>query len=186
MSTKHLLLAWVKKNPSHGYIIKKRYQEFINPDESLNDAKLYPLLKEMEDKGLIARELEATESGPARKTISITERGSALFEEWLESDEGETLDKRPRYDFFRAFPFLTKFVYFYELDRKTAAGKIAAQQGIHRAKLQDFTDAREKMIEKKLEPTKIHAIDFGIMLEETILRWLDDVSADYDRGRRKQ
>jgi DNA-binding PadR family transcriptional regulator len=178
MSKKHLILGWVKKNPSHGYLIKKHYQDFINPSDSLNDAQLYPLLREMEEEGLITRELESEGSGPARKTISITAKGESEFEEWLASDSGETSSSRPRYDFFRAFPFLTKFSFFYELDRKTVTGKIDLQIELHRDKLDDFSRARESMIAKGLETTKIQAIEFGIMLEETILNWLREM-ADY-------
>lgn len=185
MSTKHLLLAWIKKNPSHGYMIKKRYGEFINPSESLNDAKLYPLLRQMEDEGLITRRLEETDAGPARKTIEITPEGDALFEKWLESDEGETMEHRPRYDFFRAFPFLTKFSFFYELDRKQVALKLEQQKALHDKKLEDFTRARGKMIEMGLETTKIQAIEFGIMLEQTILEWIEGMRAYYGRGKKK-
>jgi len=182
VSTKHLILAWIKKHPSHGYVIKKRYQEFINPSETLNDAKLYPLLSEMEEEGLITKELDATGAGPARKNIKITDKGIVEFKTWLESDSFETMDRRPRYDFFRAFPFLTKFSFFYELDRKTVSRKIDTQLELHRDKLADFVQAREKMIAKELEPCKIQTLDFGIMFEETILRWLKDMAVYYGEG----
>lgn len=185
MSTKHLILAWIKKHPSHGYVIKKRYQEFINPSETLNDAKLYPLLREMEEEGLITKELEEAGAGPARKNIMITDKGVAEFKAWLESDSFETMDRRPRYDFFRAFPFLTKFSFFYELDRKTIARKMEAQMLLHREKLADFVQAREKMTGKGLEPCKIQTIDFGIMLEETMLRWLEDMAEYYGEDGKK-
>ena len=179
VSTKHLMLAWIKRNPTHGYAIKKRFGEFINPSESMNDAKLYPLLREMEEEGLITKELEEAESGPARKKIKITPKGAAVVEEWLQSDSGETLKRRPRYDFFRAFPFLTKFSFFYELDEKTISRKLDEQTKLHREKLDDFTAAKKKMVSKDLETVKIQTIDFGIMLEKTILKWLAEMSRYY-------
>lgn len=184
MGTKQLILAWIKKNPSsHGYSIKKNYQQFINPSESLNDAKLYPLLREMEDEGLITRRLEEAEAGPARKTLEITPEGEAAFIGWLESDDGETSERRPRYDFFRAFPFLTKFCFFYELGEEEVAAKLDKQRELHAGKLDDYTLAREKMVEKGLESQKIQAIDFGIMLERTILEWLEQTSGRYGGGK---
>ena len=184
MSTKHLILGWIRTFPSHGYMIKKCFEMFINPDKKLNDAKLYPLLREMEEEGLIKRETEDQEVGPSRKVIRITKAGEEEFLRWLESDSGEVFPKRPRYDFFRAMPFLVKFPFFYELDDNTIMKKIEDQVAIHQAKLDDFKSAKEKMIEKDLQQSKVQVLDFGIMLEETIIEWLEKVAKDYGRGKR--
>ncbi len=181
MSTKDLVLGWIIKCPVHGYGLKKHYQEFINPDERLNDAKLYPMLREMEEEGLITRETEDRETGPSRKVLRATKKGREAFTRWLESDESEGLSSRPRYDFFSAFPFLSKFSFFYVLDDAAVLAKLERQGGLHRAKLEDFEKARGKMIEKGLEDSKIRVIDFGIMLENTILEWIDDTSKEYRR-----
>jgi DNA-binding PadR family transcriptional regulator len=179
MSTEHLILGWIKKCPSHGYVLKKCYQEFINPDEKLNDAKLYPLLRDMEERGLITRATEDREVGPSRKVISITKEGSDVFDEWLRGDKGEGSSRRPRYDFFRAFPFLVKYAFFYDLDRETAKEKIEMQLTKHQAKLEDYRGARDKMVEKGLEACKVQVLDFGIMLEETIICWLEEKVEHY-------
>jgi PadR family transcriptional regulator AphA len=179
MTIKYLILGWIRKCPTHGYSIKKCFQEFINPDQKLNDAKLYPLLREMEQEGLVEKEIEEKEVGPSRKIIRITEKGSKEFENWLVGDDGETNSDRPRYDFFRALPFLVKFNFCYDLDDESMLRKIGAQRLIHENKLEDFVQAREKMIQKKLETNKIQIIDFGILLEKTVLGWLDEVSKYY-------
>jgi len=188
VSTKELILGLIKKCPTHGYQIKKYYQEFVNPDDSLNDAKLYPLLREMEAEGLITRETEDREVGPSRKVITLTDEGSRAYDEWLESDSSEGYTARPRYDYFRAFPFLVKYSFFYDLDGATALGKVERQAAMHRARLDDYRGARLKMLDKGLETCKIQSIDFGIMLEETIIRWLDEMAAYYrsEGGARKR
>lgn len=181
MSTRHLILAWVKKHPSHGYLIKRCYQEFINPDEKLNDAKLYPLLKQMEEEGLITRETEDTDSGPSRKVITITPDGERVFREWLESEADERHDG-PRYDFFRAFPFLVKFSQIFDLEADEVLAKVRSHLETHREKLEDYRGARKRMLEKGLEECKIQTIDFGIMLEETTVRWLEKMERHYRGG----
>lgn len=178
MSTKDMILGLIKKKPIHGYMLKKHYQEFVNPDEKLNDAKLYPLLREMEEEGLVTRQTENADVGPSRKTISITDKGIEAFDEWMASDSAEGYSPRPRYDFFRAYPFLTKFTFFYSLDNAAALRKIEGQISLHQARLDDYCQARKKMEEKGLEVCKVQALDFGIMHEETMLRWLRQV-ADY-------
>jgi PadR family transcriptional regulator AphA len=179
VSIKYLILGWIRKCPTHGYSIKKCFQEFINPDQKLNDAKLYPLLREMEQEGLVEKEVEEKEVGPSRKIIKITEKGTEEFEKWLAGDDGETNAGRPRYDFFKALPFLVKFNFCYELDEESILHKINTQRLIHERKQKDFLEARQKMIEKKLETNKIQIIDFGISLEKTILSWLGEVSKYY-------
>lgn len=185
MSAKHLILGWIKNFPSHGYMIKKCYQEFINPAQKLNDAQLYPLLREMEEEGLVKREIENRVSAPSRKIIKITKRGEAEFENWLRSNSGETYEDRPRYDFFRAFPFLGKFAFFYELDSTAIVKKLSEQHAIHSAKLDDFRQAKKEMKEKGLQRCKIQAIDFGIKLEETILMWLEEMLRYYRKNKSK-
>lgn len=179
MSTRDLILGWITKNPIHGYGLKKYYQEFINPDERLNDAKLYPMLREMEEEGLITRETEDREGGPSRKVIKPTAKGREVYTDWLRSDSSEGYSSPLRYDFFRAFPFLVKFSFFYDLDDDTALEKLERQSEMHRAKLDDYRASREKMSEKGLEECKIHAIDFGIMLEQSILEWLAGTAEEY-------
>lgn len=180
MATKHYILGWIKNFPTHGYNIKKCYQEFINPDEKLNDAKLYPLLREMEEEGFVEKRIEASGSGPVRKVIYITERGKEEFLRWLEGRAEEGYETRPRYDFFRAFPFLSKFPFFYEMGRETIVKKLKEQHDIHGKRLEEYRASRQKMVAKGLEESKIRALDFGIMLEETKISWLEKMMAIYE------
>lgn len=162
-----------------GLTWRGKAQSSKNPDEKLNDARLYPLLKQMEDEGLITRETVDMAAGPSRKVINITPRGEQALDDWLSSDAGETYSRAPRYDYFRALPFLVKFSHFYSLDPARVVEKLEYQLRHHEAKLVDYRHAREKMIEKGLETCKIQSIEFGVMLEETALLWLGDVKDHY-------
>jgi len=104
----------------------------------LNDAKLYPLLREMEQEGLVEKEVEEKEIGPSRKIIRITEKGTKEFEKWLVGDDGESNLGRPRYDFFKALPFLVKFNFCHDLDNENILRKVSAQRLIHEKKLEDL------------------------------------------------
>lgn len=179
MATKHYILGWIKNSPTHGYSIKKCYQEFINPDEKLNDARLYPLLREMENEGLVEKKVVDTGTGPVRKVVHVTKKGKEAFLRWLESPAEEGYESRPRYDFFRAFPFLSKFPFFYELEKDTIVRKLKEQHEIHSQRLKGYRDARKKMTAKGLAECKIQALDFGIMLEETKISWLEKMISLY-------
>ena len=189
MALQHYILGWVKKHPSHGYFIKQCYQTFINPSEKLNDATLYPMLRKMEEEGLIRRDTEDQDAGPSRKVVTVTEKGAKVFDDWLKSDADEGLTGLARYDFFRSFRFLTKYAYFHELDDELALAKVQNQLEARRERLADYRGARESMLSKGLETCKIQAIDYGIALEETNLRWLQQVAESYSKkvpGAKKQ
>ncbi len=179
MATKHYILGWIKSSPTHGYSLKKCYQEFINPDEKLSDAKLYPLFREMEKEGLIEKKVVDMGTGPVRKVIHITKKGKEAFLQWLESSAEEGYETRPRYDFFRAFPFLVKFPFFYELERETIVKKLKEQHQIHVKRLEGYRGARQKMVAKGLAECKLQALDFGIMLEEAKISWLEKMISLY-------
>lgn len=184
MSLKHYILGWIAARPIHGYELKKRYQQFIDPSGSLNDAKLYPLLRDLERDGLIEKRLQHSESGPARKVLHVTPKGRREFRAWLESEAGESYDGRPQYDFFRSFPLLTKFPFFARLKPDQVAAKLAAQRALHEGRIAEFRAARTKMQEKGLEAPKLQALDFGILLEQAKLDWIERMIADYGGTRR--
>ena len=179
MSLKHYILGWIAARPIHGYELKKRYQQFIDPSGSLNDAKLYPLLRALEQDGLIEKRLEDSAAGPARKMLHVTPKGRREFRAWLESPAGESYEGRPLYDFFRAFPLLTKFPFFAKLKPDQVVAKLAAQRALHEERIAEFRAARIAMREKGLEPPKLQALDFGIRLEEAKLDWIEQMIADY-------
>lgn len=184
MSLKHYILGWIAAAPIHGYELKKRYQQFIDPSGSLNDAKLYPLLRDLERDGLIEKRLQHSESGPARKVLHVTPKGRREFRAWLESPAGEDYDGRPLYDFFRAFPLLTKFPFFARLKPDQVVAKLAAQRALHEGRIAEFRQARVKMLEKGLEAPKLQTIDFGIRLEQAKLDWIERMIVDYGGTRR--
>lgn len=68
-------LASLKEAPRHGYDILTLLHS--HGFDHVRSGTLYPLLRRLEEQGLIAHEWEMSTSGPGRKIFRLTETGQA-------------------------------------------------------------------------------------------------------------
>lgn len=75
--------------PLYGYQIAKRIEAASRlRDESaapIKQGTLYPVLRSMEEAGLLTSTVEPSVSGPPRKYYSITESGQSVLDEWKDA-----------------------------------------------------------------------------------------------------
>lgn len=76
-----MLLAIMNKaeQPLYGYQIAKQLER----DGSEKQGSLYPVLRNMNTKGLLDSHVEPSESGPPRRYFQISPLGKLVFKEWL-------------------------------------------------------------------------------------------------------
>lgn len=85
----HAVLAVLSSGESHGYAII----EFLKSHgfARIKGGTLYPLLKRLEDQGLVEHAWQHMEAGPARKQFSLTEQGRVELQRaaaaWRQMDE---------------------------------------------------------------------------------------------------
>lgn len=79
-----VLLAILDRSsePLYGYQIAKRIESGWAGGLPVKQGTLYPVLRMMEENGLLESRVEPSVSGPPRKYYAITERGSAVLEDW--------------------------------------------------------------------------------------------------------
>lgn len=79
-----VLLAILDRSgePLYGYQIAKRLEGAWQDGTSVKQGTLYPVLRSMEETGLLSSQVEPSVSGPPRKYYSITEQGRAVLLEW--------------------------------------------------------------------------------------------------------
>ena len=79
-----VLLAILDRSaePLYGYQIAKSIEGAWGEGVPVKQGTLYPVLRSMEENGLLASRVEPSVSGPPRKYYSITERGQAALGEW--------------------------------------------------------------------------------------------------------
>jgi PadR family transcriptional regulator PadR len=68
--------------PLYGYQIAKRIEGAWQQGVPVKQGTLYPVLRSMEDNGLLASRVEPSVAGPPRKYYAITEHGRAVLNDW--------------------------------------------------------------------------------------------------------
>jgi PadR family transcriptional regulator len=69
-----LLLACLSEGPAHGYVIMERLRERSGGEFDLPEGTIYPLLRRLEGRSLLASRWE-TASGRQRRVYRLTPRG---------------------------------------------------------------------------------------------------------------
>ena len=86
MSIKHALLALLATEPTHGYELKKRFDEAMGDLWPLQQAQIYNNLRILEKAGQIALDdLDGAADLPERKEFRLTPSGREELEAWLSS-----------------------------------------------------------------------------------------------------
>ncbi len=80
--TKYAILGVLNERPASGYDVKK-FCDSIAYFWNENYSHIYPVLKQMEEEGLVTKKTEQTEGRPPRNIFSITPGGREEFVKWL-------------------------------------------------------------------------------------------------------
>jgi PadR family transcriptional regulator PadR len=72
------------KAPMYGYQIAKMLEESGPDIPMMKQGTLYPVLRSLEENGLLQSMVEPSVSGPPRRYYQITAEGRAAMIEWLE------------------------------------------------------------------------------------------------------
>ena len=83
--TRNIILWIISKEKIHGYGIMKKLEEFfdfenINHYIKITSSKVYPILRMMEEEGLIIGEWDINENNKRVKYYSITEKGLNILD----------------------------------------------------------------------------------------------------------
>lgn len=81
--SKFAILGFLAHEPLSGYDIKKRIESGVNNFYDISYGQIYPELSKMELGGLVTKEVETNEKGPARKIYTITSAGRSALKEWV-------------------------------------------------------------------------------------------------------
>ncbi|CAL9670022.1 PadR family transcriptional regulator [Saccharothrix sp. NPDC042600] len=87
MSIGHTLLGLLEKGPSHGYDLKKAYDERFGHDRPLHYGQVYTTLSRLLRNGLVEEAGVEAGEGPERKRYAITDAGVTDVEQWLGTPE---------------------------------------------------------------------------------------------------
>jgi DNA-binding PadR family transcriptional regulator len=157
------LLGLLERQPSHGYDLKRDYDEYFGRGKPLSFGQLYATLSRLARDGkAVAGESEPGE-GPERKRYAITPEGRAEVDEWL----AEPVEPEPHLQ----TVLFAKVVLALMLGR-SAERYLDAQRFAHLERMRTLTEVR-----RNAGVMDALLADHALFHLEADLRWIDVTTA---------
>jgi DNA-binding PadR family transcriptional regulator len=163
MSVPLTLLGLLEREPSHGYDLKRDYDNYFGRSRPLPFGQVYATLARLSRDGKVAPGQVEPGDGPDRKRYAITEAGTQEFETWL----SEPVEPEPHLQ----TVLFSKVVLALMLGR-SAEQYLDSQRAAHLQRMRELT-------ELKRQDNLIDALlaDHGLFHLEADLRWIDMTAA---------
>lgn len=161
------LLGLLEPEPSHGYELKRAYDNRFGHDKPLPFGQVYATLGRLERDGRV--EVQGTEqgAGPDRKRYAITPEGVTVLDNWL----GEPEPPEPHLQ-----SVLFAKVVLALVSGRPAAAFLDAQRAAHLARMRELTAHRRA---GGLGRTLL--ADYALFHLEADLRWIDMTESRLDQ-----
>jgi DNA-binding PadR family transcriptional regulator len=163
MSVPYALLGLLEREPSHGYELKRDYDNYFGRGKPLPFGQVYATLARLARDGkVLAGDVEPG-AGPDRKRYVITDVGRQEVEAWLSGP----VEPEPHLQ----TVLFVKVVLALMLGR-SAEGYLDIQRAAHLQRMRELTDLRRTggVVDALLA-------DHGLFHLEADLRWIDTTSA---------
>ena len=82
-ATEFAILGLLAEGPRSGYDIKRDVEERLSHFWSQSYGHIYPMLRRLDERGLVAMSVERQDGRPDRKVYSITVDGRRALEDWF-------------------------------------------------------------------------------------------------------
>ena len=160
------LLGLLEREPSHGYDLKRDYDEFFGRGKPLPFGQVYATLARLARDGKVIAAEAAPGAGPDRKRYVITEQGVSDLESWLTAP----VEPEPHLQ-----TVLFVKVVLALLSGRSAAEYLDTQRAAHLHRMRDLTKLRRSgsLVDALLA-------DHALFHLEADLRWIDLTAARLD------
>lgn len=166
MTTAFTLLGLLEPAPTHGYELKRVFDERFGVDKPLPFGQVYATLGRLERDGRAV--VVGTESGdgPERKRYAITEQGVTDLEQWLAEPEAPEPHLQT---------ILFSKVVLALMSGRDANAYLDTQRAAHLARMRELTDVR-----RSSPLAQALLADYALFHLEADLRWLEMTAARLD------
>jgi DNA-binding PadR family transcriptional regulator len=171
MSVPLTLLGLLEREPSHGYDLKRDYDQFFGRGKPLPFGQVYSTLSRLARDGKVVMGEAEPGDGPDRKRYVITELGATEVDTWL----SEPVAAEPHLQ----TVLFAKVVLALMLDRPAEA-YLDQQRRAHLQRMRELTEIKRTggLIDGLLA-------DHGLFHLEADLRWIDTTVARLDALRKE-
>ncbi len=163
MSVPLTLLGLLQREPSHGYDLKRDYDEYFGRGKPLPFGQVYATLGRLARDGKVSGGDAEPGAGPDRKRYAITELGAREVDTWL----AEPIEPEPH----QQTLLFSKVVLALMLDRP-AEDYLDAQRAKHMQRMRQLTEVKRSggLLDALLA-------DHSLFHLEADLRWIDVTAA---------
>jgi PadR family transcriptional regulator, regulatory protein AphA len=175
---KYILLGFLQYDPQTGYELTQILAESTMNFWHAYHSQIYTTLRKLEEQGLVESETDAAESGLSRRVYTITAAGRADLEGWLALPMMEADQMKQT--------FLVRIFFSGTRDIEDVKHELRIQRDLHQQKLAEYQNTIPAFIQESAggraelaDHMRFWAatLRFGVLFEETYLRWLDETLA---------
>lgn len=169
MSIKHALLALLAAEPTHGYDLKKQFDEKLGVLWPLKSAQVYNNLRILEQGGLIELDAHIEQADlPDRKNFRLTAAGERALHDWVTSPLRS--NRKLKDEFYLKLTTLAKVLH----DPDALLALLWKQREVY---LQHVRELEQTLAEMEAHGDEVTAalLEGAILHAEADLVWLDRV-----------
>jgi PadR family transcriptional regulator AphA len=165
--TKYAILGLLAAGPRFGYDIKKIVDRSIGFFWSENFGHIYPILKRMENGGLVKKRTENNAGKPVKHVYRLTRQGEKEFLEWLKAPVEEQPIRNE---------MLLKMFFGGQIETGAISGMVLAEKRKNEELMEIFREIGEGISRKKNDdaPYWTFTLNFGMRRSEMIIAWCDE------------
>jgi DNA-binding PadR family transcriptional regulator len=158
-------LGLLTDGPRHGYDLKALYDETFAPTVKLNFGQVYPTLDRLRRDGLVQQQVVSQEDRPDKKAYSLTERGRAELQAWLDAPSTPNLDIRNE--------TFIKLMLARRIPGAVPVEILRAERRACLARLHDAMQARTRAEQDHDTLQTVLLLDLAVLRLEAFLKWLE-------------
>jgi len=184
---KYILLGFLNFHPTSGYDLHDQMETSTAHFWNAKLSQIYVTLKKMEADGLVISEMEAQDDRPDKRIYTITEKGQAELQDWLDKPNTD-IDQMKSKMLLRLF-----FAGMNDLD--AVITELNLQKSLHEERLQYYQTTTKQVIDNGARTTpngEHHRIfweatrTFGERYETMVVEWLDEILATLSNLKEKE
>lgn len=171
----YVILGLLIYRPMTGYDFEQRMTQIMPHIWVSKLSQIYTTLKKQEQRGEVTSVIEEQPHRPNRRIYSITDKGRAVFKQWLAQPQTEL-------DYIKA-PFLLRVFFAAQGDRDLLLTQLRVHRDMHQQRLENFDHDFSALIESA-DNKNVTADDkfywktvrqFGTDYELMYIDWLDNL-----------
>ncbi|MGG5340951.1 PadR family transcriptional regulator [Enterococcus sp. AZ192] len=170
---RYILLGLLNDNPMTGYELNQSFRNEIGEFWQAKHSQIYPELIKMEKDGLISHKIEIAGTKLEKKCYSITEKGRAELNSWVNLATEELPVNRDE--------FVVKLYFIKDATDPALYEVVENQLKLHEERLSHLEDRKRLIFDssKKIEANFGHflILDHGINREKEYVDWLKKIQS---------